>query len=106
MSEPTITQVESEERPCPLCGVMAEPEADGELRYWVCENEECEAPYYEWGYEKIEEGVRLEGNCAIGIPESVRRAASAPMEGAIAKERQAQPVELGLTIGRRKDVDS
>lgn len=90
--------------PCPMRPDMCdneglvEPELDGSHRYWECP--ECG---YAWGYERIEEGVRLEGNCSLGVPESVRRAASAPTERAIAEERRAQPVELGLTIGRRKD---
>lgn len=103
MSQPTISQVESEERECPLCGVLAEPEVDAELRYWVCENEDCEVPLYEWGYEKIEEGVRVEGNCSVGIPESVRRASSAPMEKALLDQKPVGVVDLGLTIGRRPE---
>lgn len=100
-----IVQVQEEERPCPVCGEPAEPEIDGDHRYWECANDDCEAPGYAFGYEKVEEGTRIEGNCSVGVPESVRRAASAPMEGAISAERQAQPVDLGLTIGRRPTED-
>lgn len=100
MSEITQTQIDGRE--CPICGEMAEPEIDGDHRYWECLSDECEAgPGYAWGYERVEEGTRVEGSCSIGVPESVRKAASAPMESVIARERQAQPVNLGLTIGRR-----
>ena len=97
MSE--ITQVESEERACPVCGEVAEPEVDGDYRYWECENEECDTPGYTWGYEKVEDGVRIEGSCSLGIPEDVRRRASAPMEAA---QRQSGPTFIG-SIGRRPD---
>lgn len=97
-----LQQVESAEKECPVCRdefdieVLVEPEVDGEHRYW-----ECEDCGYAWGYERIEQGVRIEGNCSVGVPESVRRAASAPMEKAMAQEAAKQPVPIGLTIGKR-----
>lgn len=103
---PPLLQVTEDGKPCPMrpdeCDndQLVEPELDGDHRYWECD--ECG---YSWGYERIEEGTRIEGNCSIGVPESVRRQASAPMEQAIAAERQAQPVDLGLTIGRRPKED-
>jgi hypothetical protein len=99
MSDPTISQVTTDARPCanPECDNQeVEPEQDGEHLYFECE--ECG---YGFGWEKIEEGVRLEGNCSIGVPESVRRASSAGMEGAIAAQKPAGVVDLGLSIGRR-----
>lgn len=103
---PMLSQVESEERECPNCRseydieTLVEPEVDGDHRYWECE--ECG---YAWGYERIEEGVRIEGNCSIGVPESVRKAASAPMEAALAGQSAPGVTNLGLTIGKRPGLD-
>lgn len=97
-----LTQTQAEEEVCPMFPDMCdrsepvEPEVDGDHKY-----KECPDCGYAWGYERVAEGVTIDGSCSIGVPESVRRAASAPMETAIASERRAQPVELGLTIGRR-----
>lgn len=63
----------------------AEPESDGELRYYACS---CG---FEFGYEQA---APVEGNCQIGVPEEVRRIASVP------PSQDPQPVFLG-TIGRR-----
>lgn len=109
MSEPSLMQVESSEKPCPntecethdpestVYGALVEPEVDGDHRYWECE--ECG---YAFGYERIETGTRVEGNCAIGVPESVRKGASKGMETAIKQEQRAQPVPI--TIGRRPNL--
>lgn len=97
MSELMETQAES--RPCPVCGALTEPELDGDHRYYECEADDCEAGGYTWGYERIADGVRIE-SCQLGIPESVRREASAPMEQAIAAE--GSQVIAGLTLKVRK----
>lgn len=68
---------------CAESGGMAEPESDGELRYYACLT--CG---YEGNYEMTRQP---EGNCSLGIDESVRRRASVPPQ---------EPVFLG-TIGRR-----
>jgi hypothetical protein len=65
---------------------MAEPESDGELRYYACA--ECG---FEFAYEMTRQP---EGTCQLGVPEEVRRIAS------IAPAQEKQPVFLG-TIGRR-----
>lgn len=88
--------------PCidPECGDMAEPEQDGDHRYYAC------GCGMEFGYSRMQTTVLAEdadGNCSVGIPEDVRRAASQPMLTAMAKEKAAAPVDLGLTIGVRKD---
>lgn len=77
----SVTEVEADERPCqnPDCdNEHVEPEVDGDHRYW-----ECEDCGYAFGYERIDESTRIEGNCSIGVPEDVRRQASAPMEAAL-----------------------
>lgn len=104
MSE--VMEVQADAKPCanPECPTLdpestvfnslVEPEVDGDHRYYECE--ECG---YAFGYERVGEGIRVEGACAAGVPESVRRAASAPMEGALADEKKSQPVPV--TIRRR-----
>ena len=94
-----VTETRADERPCPVCGELAEPEVDGDHRYWECESEDCEAPGYQWGYELLRDVVS-EGSCQLGVPESVRRNSSAPMEQAM---RKPGVVDLGLTIGRRPE---
>jgi len=72
---------------CAETGGMAEPESDGELRYYA-----CVACGYEFGYEMTRQP---EGTCQLGVPEEVRRIASrVPVQS-------PQPVFLGTTIGRR-----
>lgn len=71
---------------CAEAGGMAEPESDGELRYYA-----CAVCGYEGGYEQT---APAEGNCQLGVPEEVRRIASVP------PPQDPQPVFLG-TIGRR-----
>jgi len=72
---------------CAERGGMAEPESDGDLHYYA-----CTICGYEGGYEQA---VPAEGNCSLGIPEKVRRAASIPLS------QEQQPVFLGAAIGRR-----
>jgi hypothetical protein len=72
---------------CAETGGRAEPESDGELRYYACT--ECG---FEFGYEMTRQP---EGTCQLGVPEEVRRAAS------FAPVQEPQPVFLGTTIGRR-----
>jgi hypothetical protein len=88
----------TEERPCanPDCDEeQVEPETDGDVRFW-----ECESCGYAWGYERLSEATKIEGSCSLGVPESVRRAASGPVE---AQLRKPGVVDLGLTIGRRPE---
>lgn len=102
---PALTEVASELRECPNCRseydieTMVEPEVDGDHRYWECE--ECG---FAFGYEKIEEGVRIEGNCSIGVPESVRRAASEPMLRAMNADGTVNLGLPALRLGVKKDV--
>ena len=98
MSELMETQAES--RPCPICGEMTEPELDGDHRYYECESDDCEGGGYTWGYERISEGVRIDGSCQLGIPESIRREASSPMEKAISSD--GAQVIAGLTLQVRR----
>lgn len=53
---------------CAERGGMADPESDGELRYYACTR--CG---YEFGYEQAS---RPEGACQLGVPEEVRRSLS------------------------------
>lgn len=92
---------QAEERPCtdPSCDGTAEPEQDGDHRYWSCP--ECGMDF---GYEKVETSVIAEdssGNCSVGVPEEIRRQASSGMEQAMAQEAAKQPIDLGLQIGKR-----
>jgi hypothetical protein len=74
---------------CAEAGGMAEPESDGELRYFACST--CG---YEGGFEMARQS---EGTCQLGISEDVRRAAS------FEPRQDPQPVFLGTTIGRRPE---
>ena len=76
---------------CAEAGGMAEPESDGELRYFACLT--CG---YEGGFEMARQP---EGTCQLGVPEEVRRAAS--FEPRQDPPSAGQPVFLGTTIGRR-----
>lgn len=74
---------------------LAEPEQDGDHTYYA-----CTACGYSFGYQRLETvAVNAEGACAVGVPEPLRRAASAAMEQAVAAETRRQPVPL--QIGRR-----
>lgn len=80
----------------PDCGGRAEAEQDGDHSYYSCID--CG---FEFGYERIQSELREVDSCAIGVPESVRKAASGPMEQAIAQEQKKGPVNLGRTISMR-----
>ena len=95
-----LVEMQADERPCPVCGAMTEPELDGDHRYYECEDDDCEAGGYTWGYERVAEGVRIDGSCQLGIPEGIRREASGPMEKAISAD--GAPVIAGLTLSVRK----
>lgn len=69
---------------CAEAGGMADPESDGELRYYACTS--CG---FEFGYELAAQDA---GACQLGVPEEIRRAASISPE--------PEPVFLG-TVGRR-----
>lgn len=79
-------------QPCPLCGTLTEPELDGDLLYYECENDDCVG--YAWGYTRLDVE---DDDCAIGVPLAVRQQASRfdpPVE-------KVTGVNLGSTIGRR-----
>lgn len=96
-----LIQVQADARACanPECeNPMVEPDTDGEVSYF-----ECEMCGFAFGYQKLP-GMRIEGSCALGVPEQVRKAASAPYEKAVRSaqgEQSTKPVYLGATIGRR-----
>jgi len=78
---------------------LAEPEADGNHRYFACP--ECG---FTFGWQRAQPvAVNSEGSCAVGVPEALRRNASAAMHAAIsgAAERPKLPL---LQIGRRPDA--
>lgn len=83
-----------EAQPCPVCGVEAEPDMEDDMVFFECENDECDAPGYQWGFRKAE---AADPDCAINVPEDIRRA----------NARFDPPVEipkgvpLGSTIGLR-----
>lgn len=82
----------------PECKGIAEPEQDGDHGYWACTT--CG---FEFGYHKIETtqlAVDAAGSCAIGVPESIRRAFSGPKD----EPERPQPVALGLTIPVRSSL--
>ena len=74
--------------PCrdPECDGIAEVEVDGDHRYYECM--ECG---FAFGYQRI--SVSTDETCAIGVPEDLRRSASAPME-------QAQMDRFRLAVQR------
>lgn len=69
---------------CPQPQPSAQPEADGDLRYYAC------LCGQEFGYQRA---GQADATCAAGVPEEVRRAASFG-------SGQPAPVFLG-SIGRR-----
>lgn len=93
----TFSEVQATARWCPVCPdelgkqTLVEPEQDGDHLFYECE--ECG---YAFGYERITEG-RIEGSCALGIPENVRKAAQ-PMNDT---GRSIGTVDLGVTISKR-----
>jgi hypothetical protein len=79
------------------CGGIAEVEVDGEHRYYVCED--CG---FEFGYERVQMPTIGTGdNCAIQVPESIRRAASQGMDSALAAEASKAPVPLTLGMPKK-----
>ena len=91
------TQVDDGVRPCanPEChNEGVEVEQDGDHLYFECE--ECG---FAFGWTRLSD--QPEGNCSIGVPESVRRSASLPASTYVERERPGAPVDLGLTIGFR-----
>jgi hypothetical protein len=85
----------AEDSPCrdEECDGTAEVEVDGDHRFRVCQK--CG---FEFGYEKIETTGETHA-CGIGVPESIRRAASAGLEGAIRSEAAKQPVPVQIGFG-------
>lgn len=83
--------------PCPACRHPAEPEQDGDLTY-----HDCGTCGYIFGFTRITPTLSAENSntCAVGVPEAIRRAASAPAEATLAGNR-ALPL---LTIGMRSDA--
>lgn len=80
-------------RPCPDsdCVGVAEPEADGDLRYHACT--QCGD---EFGFERVVSQVRVDdGSCSLGVPAEVRRAVSAPMEKAQARQQPLLQISFG-----------
>jgi hypothetical protein len=79
--------------PCrdPDCDGLGEEEVDGNVRYRVCQS--CG---FEYAYERVEIAGDQEV-CAIGVPEELRRAASGPMEQAMA------PKSIPLTVRNPRD---
>jgi hypothetical protein len=93
--------IEADAQPCfdPECSGLAEPEIDGTHRYLECQ--ECGSTF---GYVKIQNPVVVD-SCAMGVPEDIRRAASAPMEGAMLDQvRKNAPVFVEL--GRKPPSDA
>lgn len=71
----------------PECSGQAEPEQDGEhCSYWACP--ECG---FEFGYELMSPDSD-EGACQIGVPENIRRAASAPAQRVFDEQTRGLPV--------------
>jgi hypothetical protein len=83
-------ELEDDLIPCrdPECAGQAEEEVDGDVRYRV-----CQACGFEFAYERIEVGGE-QGVCQIGVPEDLRRAASGPMEEAMAAEGRSKMIPL------------
>lgn len=78
--------------------LTAEVEVDGDHKYHVCI--ECG---YNFNYQKVEGSGVADDACSIGVPESIRKIASAAPEGAIAnlareESRQSGTVNIGTTI--------
>jgi len=73
---------------------MAEPEQDGEHCYYSCPT--CG---YLFGFStaRLSLTAQNDGACAVGVPEDVRRAASAPMRNVLAAQGPL------LTIGKVPD---
>lgn len=80
----------------PATGVrsIAEPEQDGDHLFY-----ECVTCGFAFGWEKKPQTVATEGSCAIGVPEDIRRAASAGMDAAMTAG--LSPTEKPVTLGRK-----
>lgn len=87
-----MTTVEARRCADPECGGLAEPEQDGEHRYL-----ECTCCGYAFGWERVETvAVNPEGGCSVGIPETIRRAASTAMENALARQGRPPLLQIGV----------
>ena len=94
MSDAINAITEDDLVPCrdPIATGSGEEEVDGNVRYRVCQT--CG---FEYAYERVEISGEQEV-CAIGVPEALRRAASEPMERAMApKSDPPNSEELRLT---------
>ena len=77
------------------CSGTAEPEQDGDVTF-----HECQRCGYTFNFRRTPAEAAQDGDtCAVGVPESIRRDASAPMRAALAAD---QPAPL-LSIGMRPD---
>lgn len=79
----------------------AEPEQDGDHRYFI-----CQVCGFEFGWDRMPTetlAVGQDGSCSVGVPEEVRKAASGLHDRAQAQidRQQSAPVNLGLKIGKR-----
>jgi hypothetical protein len=99
-----ITELQTDARLCPVCPdemdceTLVEPEIDGDHRYY-----ECQVCGYAFGWSRVSDGVKVEGSCAIGVPESVRKTASLPAMRAeqIIAGRTSAAVPLGMPMFRK-----
>ena len=66
---------------CPSCHSRVEPEQDGDVVFFPCS---CG---YHFGYTVI----RSEPACQLGIPETIRRAASVPQSGTVDVQISRRP---------------
>lgn len=83
------------ELPCydPDCVGVAVVERDGDHQW-----HECQDCGYQFGWEQVGLPSGEDGACSIGVPEALRRQASAPMEQALRDNN----VNLGSTIPVRR----
>ncbi len=83
-------------RPCvdPECGGTAEPEQEGDHRFY-----ECLACGYAFDWYRVTEDTTESDSCSAGVPEDVRRAASGFAQQALIEQNKTEaPL---LQIGRR-----
>lgn len=81
------------------CDGIAEPEEDGEVRYHKCVK--CG---FEFGYQVA--GQPAQGDCQLGVPESVRlqfSAAQPPGVMSLESGGERRSVFIGATIKRRAE---
>lgn len=100
----SVTEIMSQEVPCPdpECGGRAFPEQDGDHIYY-----ECEDCGFNFGYERAPQPAvtgDAQGACSIGVPESIRRAASKHMENAMAglDDLQPLPAETPVSLTKKR----